>query len=251
MKKIMILLTLSLFTLTVFTQNTEHTTGKVTYIDIVKMEVKIEGDASQFSHLLPNEMKSLKELIFTKEASLYQKAEVEVKIKEVTQSEEQPIKIMMEEPLNIVFTDLVNKSVVEQKEFMTRTFLIEGEVSEHVWKMSGNQKMIHDYPCQEAVLENEDKNIKVWFTPAIPVSAGPESYNGLPGLILEVNIDDGEHIITAKNIELDAIPENLLSKPTKGKKVSKDEFDKIVAERIEEMGGEPGEGKVMMIKIQN
>ena len=39
--------------------------------------------------------------------------------------------------------------------------------------------------------------ISAWYTPQIPVSAGPGNYHGLPGLILEVN-DGSETVICSK-----------------------------------------------------
>ncbi|WP_332911473.1 GLPGLI family protein [Algoriphagus boritolerans] len=51
-------------------------------------------------------------------------------------------------------------------------------------------------------MENVKDTIRVtaWFTPEIPVSHGPESYFGLPGLILEVQ-NQGRTLICEK-IEL-------------------------------------------------
>ena len=135
---------------------------------------------------------------------------------------------------------------------MTRIFLIEGQVPVHAWKLTGQQKMILDYPCQEATLEVDEKSISAWFTPAIPVSAGPANYGNLPGLILSVDIDEGQRVITARSVEsMEPTSENL-KKPKKGKKVSQEEYEAIVAEKMEEMGGEQGEGGNvhMMIRIE-
>ncbi|MBF1396963.1 GLPGLI family protein, partial [Porphyromonas sp.] len=34
---------------------------------------------------------------------------------------------------------------------------------------------------------------EAWFTPSIPISAGPNFFGGLPGLILELHSMDGAH----------------------------------------------------------
>jgi len=226
--------------------------GKVLYDEVMKLEIKIEGDASQFAHLLPKERKSVKVLFFNREESLYEKGDQEEEpIDDVVESDEPMVKIKMAEPDNKLYTDLAGKTRIEQKEFMTRIFLIEGQVPDHAWKLTGQQKMILDYPCQEATLELEDKKISAWFTPAIPVPAGPAEYVNLPGLVLSVDIDEGQRIITARSVEaMEPTSENL-QKPRKGKKVTREEFDAIVAEKMEETGAEHGEGgNVMMIRIE-
>ena len=86
-----------------------------------------------------------------------------------------------------------------------------------------------------------------WFTPMIPVPSGPNQYNGLPGMILHMDFDDGIRQITAVDIVLKDLEKDLIVKPTKGKKVSEEEFDKIREEKIKEMeeefGGRGGRGR--------
>jgi len=234
-------------------QNNSMTSGKVIYDEVMKLEIKIDGDASQFAHMLPKERKSVKVLFFNPEECLYEKGgEEDESIDEVVESGDAMIKIKMTEPDNKLYTNLDKKVQIEQKEFMTRIFLIEGQVPEHSWKMTGQQKMILDFPCQEASLEMDSTRISAWFTPAIPVPAGPGEYGSLPGLILAVDIDEGKRVITARTVEsLEPTSENL-QKPKKGKKVTQEEYEAIVAEKMEEMGQEQGEGGNvhMMIRIE-
>ena len=37
------------------------------------------------------------------------------------------------------------------------------------------------------------EKLRAWFTPSIPISAGPNFFGGLPGLILELHSMDGAH----------------------------------------------------------
>ena len=234
-------------------QDNSMTSGKVIYDEVMKLEIQLEGDASQFAHMLPKERKTVKVLYFNPGESLYEKGDSEDEsIDQVVESGEAMVQIKMTEPDNKLYTDLSKKLQVEQKEFMTRIFLIEGEVPEHSWKMTGQQKMILDYPCQQASLEVDDKKISAWFTQAIPVPAGPAGYGDLPGLILSVDIDKGQRVITARSVESMEPASGDLQKPKKGKKVSQEEYEAIVAEKMEEMGGEHGEGGNvhMMIRIE-
>ena len=74
------------------------------------------------------------------------------------------------------------------------------------------------------------------------VSIGPDLYGGLPGLILAIDID-GENVFLATSIDFTPPPDEILTKPTEGKKTSQKEFDKLVVEKIKEFKEEgPREG---------
>jgi GLPGLI family protein len=162
------------------------------------------------------------------------------------------IMIKMAEPDNKTFTDLKAGLQIEQKEFMSRIFLIETALPQGDWKLTGEQKMILEYPCQQAVSKEEDREVIVWFTPAIAVPAGPGKFGNLPGLVLEVNMGQGDHLLVAKSVELKELDKALLKKPNKGKHVTEEEYDAIVEEKLKEMGveGEGGSGHTVVVKIR-
>jgi len=89
-------------------------------------------------------------------------------------------------------------------------------------------------------MEKDSVKTVAWFTPSIPVSAGPGSYNNLPGLVLEVNVKDGDRIISATSVDEHTGEMARLEKPKEGKKVTREEFDQIVDEKMKEMGAERG-----------
>jgi GLPGLI family protein len=78
----------------------------------------------------------------------------------------------------------------------------------------------------------------------IPVSTGPDDFFGLPGLILHVDINEGERLITAQGIDLKTLDENEIVRPTEGKKISSDDFAELRDKKMEEMKQERG-GKGM------
>lgn len=93
-----------------------------------------------------------------------------------------------------------------------------------------------------AQLKRDDQTITAWFTSEIPFSTGPDEFFGLPGLILAVEIN-GETAFLATSIDLTPPEEGVLSKPDKGKKVTQEEFNKIIEDKIKEFketGGEKG-----------
>jgi GLPGLI family protein len=75
--------------------------------------------------------------------------------------------------------------------------------------------------------------ITAWYTPEIPVNQGPESYWGLPGLILEVN--DGKTVILCSKVVLNAKDKAEIKAPTNGKVISQKEYDETVVKKMEEM----------------
>ena len=98
----------------------------------------------------------------------------------------------------------------------------------------------------------EDRTITAWYTPEIPISHGPGNYWGLPGLILEVN--DERTAILCSKIVLNPKEKIELEAPGKGKKVTQKEYDKILADKMEEMserfrgGNRRGGGGVIRIR---
>lgn len=248
MKRSFLLLLIIITTTIVRAQ--DNTSGTVKYDQVVKIEIKMQGDAAQFADMLPKERKSKKVLYFNPKSSLYENGEKAEDQNMSMNSGGGNVMIKMEEPENKIFTDLEKKNQLEQREFMTRVFLIEGAVNPQ-WKLTGKQKMILDYPCQEAVMEKDSSKIIAWFTPAIPVSAGPSNHGGLPGLILSVEKNDGKETINATSVDFAAVPNDKIEKPGKGKKVTREEFNKIVEEKMKEMGAEGGTGgQHLMIRIQ-
>lgn len=141
---------------------------------------------------------------------------------------------------NITFTDIEQQQVVEQKEFMDKIFLIEDSIRSTQWKFSGETKVVSGMNCMKAeyipdtINRVDIKSAVVWFTPEVPISAGPAGFGGLPGLILNMNINDGEREIFLSKIIIREIEENEIELPKKGKKVTREEYAAIVIKKREE-----------------
>jgi len=90
--------------------------------------------------------------------------------------------------------------------------------------------------------------VTAWFTPQIPVGNGPGEYAGLPGLILELNAH--RTTLLCSKIILNPNEADKIVAPTKGKEVTREEYNKIVKEKMDEMrenfrgrGGRGGGGR--------
>jgi len=84
------------------------------------------------------------------------------------------------------------------------------------------------------------KSVIVWYTPSIPVSAGPSTYNQLPGMVMQVEIDGTNKVITVEKVTLKTLDKGTIKKPKKGKKVTREEFNKIVKAKMDEMRKDRG-----------
>lgn len=130
-----------------------------------------------------------------------------------------------------IYTNLESGTRLDHFEFMTREFLVEASPTID-WKMVPERKKVLEFVCMGASTTEGDKEVIAWFSPEIPVSAGPGHYTGLPGLILAIEID-GEITQMATAINLEKL-QGPIEQPAEGQKVSQEKFDEIKAEKTKE-----------------
>lgn len=125
---------------------------------------------------------------------------------------------------NMYYTNLSSKQVLVQENsvVLEKVYLISYNFSK--WKLLNATKKIGNYVCYKAIRNDvksdleENKQTVVWYTPEIPVRFGPKLYNGLPGLVLEVN--KGKIVILATKIVLNPKEKIIIKKPKKGIKIT-------------------------------
>jgi len=128
-----------------------------------------------------------------------------------------------------VYKNRHNKLMLAQANKGTdgKEFLIEDLLTEYKWKTSKKTKEILGYTCIEATTKTESgANVTAWYAPDIPISDGPSSYWGLPGLILYLDVNDGTRIFTCTSIEqVNDMP--AIEVPDKGERISRAQYDKL------------------------
>lgn len=154
---------------------------------------------------------------------------------------------------SVYFKNISEKSFVNQTEIMGKRFLVKDSLPNYQWEMSTETKNIGNYTCYKATFAREVEDIKMvfedgeskedkikktvtttaWYTPQVPVSNGPDNYQGLPGLILEIN--DGERLIVCTEIILNPSEKIEVKAPEKGEIVSQEAYDKIQEEKTKEL----------------
>ncbi|MBF01625.1 GLPGLI family protein [Flavobacterium coralii] len=181
----------------------------------------------------------------------------------------------------VQYKNIKEKVSLQEKDIFGKEFLVTDTLPKIQWKMLNETKKIGEYTCykataevpvdrsnmmnykpkkgaEEAMKEKSEEELKktnfmdmvempdtkiitAWYAPEIPVSQGPENYWGLPGLILEVS-DDKTTILCSK-IVLNVKEKAEIKKPTKGEKVSPQEFADLMVKKIQQMQEMYGGGR--------
>lgn len=179
------------------------------------------------------------------------------------------------------YKNIKDKVFFQEKDIFGKEFLVTDSLAQIKWKMVNETRKIGDYTCYKATAEvvadkgnmmnyrpkkgaeeamkekseeelrktnftdmvemPDTKTITAWYAPEIPVSQGPENYWGLPGLILEVS-DDKTTILCSK-VVLNVKEKAEIKAPTKGEKVTPEEFADILIKKIEQMRDMQGGGR--------
>jgi GLPGLI family protein len=108
-----------------------------------------------------------------------------------------------------------------------KVYIVEDSLYTPNWKILNDLKEVQGHLCMKAYYEDTLKMQKVtaWFAMDMPLPAGPERMSGLPGLILEADINNGALTLIADRIELKKLTTELeLPKKIKGKKTTEAEF---------------------------
>jgi len=93
----------------------------------------------------------------------------------------------MAKQFNTVFTDLNNNTTVALKHVYDATYLVKDSTRKITWRITGDTREVAGYPCRRANgVMMDSVYIVAFFTDKIWYSGGPESFSGLPGMILEL-----------------------------------------------------------------
>jgi GLPGLI family protein len=175
------------------------------------------------------ENKEKMKLIFNQDASLY------TYVNEMGSTDDGRYTWRNQELL--LYRNFAKEQKTDVVEMLGKTYVIDDSLHTPVWKIGNQIKDIAGYICMKAESEDPIKKQKItaWFAQDIPVSAGPERYNGLPGLILELNLNDGDVVIEATNVTFRKLtPDELKLPKLKGKKINDVAYDELIRQHIAE-----------------
>ena len=166
------------------------------------------------------------ELYFVNDKSVYQRVEKEGESTGWSRSQEE----------YTLIRDYKSKKSEDIVETLGKKYVIEG-LPTYKWKILNEIKEVGGYLCMKAETTDDvkDQTIHAWFADAIPVQGGPEGFYGLPGMILEIDINDGATVITATEVEINQTEIDLpIPKKISGKKIDRVKFNEISKKFIED-----------------
>jgi GLPGLI family protein len=126
---------------------------------------------------------------------------------------------------NIIATNLDSSRSITQKSLYSDAYLISDSLRKIEWKIGTEIRKIAGFDCRKAVGKVLDSFVVIaFYTNEIIPSGGPESFTGLPGMILGVAIPRMHTTWYATKLQLTDVSEADLAAPKKGKKYAAKDF---------------------------
>jgi GLPGLI family protein len=126
---------------------------------------------------------------------------------------------------NVIYTDLDTKTSVTQKKVYEEVFMVKDSVRKITWKITDETREIAGYTCRRAnALVLDSVYVVAFYTEKIPVSGGPESFSGLPGMILGVALPHENISWFATKVTDAPVEPKAMVVPKKGKAVTNKEL---------------------------
>ncbi len=226
--------------------------GVITYENRINMHRNIPADRQEMKAMVPEFRTTKMQLIFNAEESLY---------KPIIEDEDEQfsgsggVRMSFRMPKTETYTNSSTSMILALQELMGKKYLITDTVKMSPWKFGSDIKDILGYTCKMAyfTLTQETTSMRVengvaapekrtitqeitaWYTDQIRPSLGPERFNTLPGTVLALDVNNGERVIVARNVELRELKKDELKVPDASTKVTQAEFRKIQEEQMEKM----------------
>jgi len=278
MKKIQLLLGLLIALTSITTLATaQMKEGKISYERKINMHRNLPDP--QMKSMVPEFRTDKFELIFNENVSLFRSV--------VDEEAPDPfanagggggggMRMNFRMPTANTYTDMAKQMQYEERAFFEKEFLIIDSLKQYKWKLSEETKTIAKQLCKKATTmitspqmrmrvsiggagNNTDTTantprapketeLVVWYAENIPVSFGPDNYSGLPGVIMEIDQDNGATVTTA--VEVSAkYPKKEYVAPTKGDKMNRAQFQENMQKLMQDMQRGGGGMGGMRIRI--
>lgn len=138
---------------------------------------------------------------------------------------------------NTIFSDFATGTKVTQKDVFEERFLLKDTLRKIKWKITDERREIAGYSCRRAnALVLDSIYVVAFYTDEIPVSGGPESFNGLPGMILGVALPHENITWFATKVTDQPVQANAVKPPTKGKQSTEKDMLKTITEAVKDWG---------------
>ncbi len=252
-------LVLSMISLSTYAQKME---GVLTYTQKVDLKSRFQNMDPAMQARMPENITRQYQLAFTPQEALYEPAAVVDEGNGFGGGGPMGGPMRLGGASTVVYTQLSEKKRVESRDVFGEKYRVLDTLVNQRWKLGKETKTIKGFVCQKASYtdtmrvqrmmvgpggpppgdspagENQKpmvRTVVAWYSSEIPVPIGPEKYSGLPGLILEVDVNNGESLYTVSEMEWRKPKSSELKAPKGGKAVTETEVREIMMKRMEEM----------------
>ena len=134
--------------------------------------------------------------------------------------------------------------ITAQKEFMGQSYFMHDTLKVAPWKFGADKRTIMGYECSVAYYTDNSNpaapvEVTAWYTTKIRPFIGPDYFNTVPGGILALDFNGGDHYWVARKIELRPLTaEEKIELPIakkNAKPVTIEAFEKAKVEQMEQM----------------
>ncbi len=236
MKKTIISFTILLFSTYLSAQVQFIQSGRIEFEKRVNQHAPIldEGENMWNAEMLkqiPKFVSDIYELKFTAEKSVFKLAKENPNNKYMWGTKPVDTDVSMQ--------DLKKGISISQKEVFENTYLIKDSSRTWEWKIADETREIAGFECRKAVTKICDSvYVVAFYTDQIPVSAGPESFGGLPGMILGLAVPRLNTTWFATKLELISPTVSELNVKQKGKQVNRSQLTNELSKAMKDWGKE-------------
>ncbi len=129
-----------------------------------------------------------------------------------------------------VYTNHNENTIIFVRNLINQDFLVERDCYDFNWIIRDESKKILGLVAKKAEgnyydpVTNEELKVEAWFVPSIPLQSGPDIFNGLPGLIAEVNLKGA--VVSVISMEPNMILK--IEKMDAAKAMTQEEYENLI-----------------------
>ena len=177
------------------------TSGKIIFKETIKLKIDLGNSNPEMAKMIPSSQSVDKVLYFNSNESLYKNHTAPKDLEVKNEDEGNTFKLVLSMPESITYINKESDTYLQSQDLMGKEFLVTDKPIQHKWRVTGEQKIIMNYTCQKAIMNDTSRNVVAWFTTLIPVATGPAGITGLPGMILALEQNNGERMTLAVSVE--------------------------------------------------
>jgi len=217
--------------------------GKVIYERKINIHRRMTDESMKA--MVPEFNTSKTELIFSADESIWRNIKEDEDIRDQAGQDNNRVIMRFGGGDDQTYKNYATDKMTQQRELGPKKYIIEDSLQHQSWKLESDTRTVKGYSCKKAVTKNkEGRDVVAWYTEDIQSPSGPEQYGGLPGLILELNVNDAEIVFAAQEIVTKDFDKKWVAAPANGKKISRKDFQKMMEEQF---GAQPGGGPTIRI----